>query len=202
MSSPRTLRRHRGERRQRLGLPVSRGGRPPSLAPAPASLARRERREMARRRQLGLSARGTPPRRALLAAHAALRPAMVDVVALVRAERRRNAECFEVRHSAIQGRGLFARCDLSAGETLLYIGELASAPPAGGRYTAVHGGIEGVFVVPPASCRPYAAYANHEKIGGALEFVWGGEFPLLRLRRAVRAGEELCVDYGPLGDEL
>ena len=51
---------------------------------------------------------------------------------------------------------------------------------------------------PLAHCRPYAAYANHGE-GGALEFVWGGDFPLLRLRRDVRAGEELCVDYGPWG---
>jgi hypothetical protein len=164
----------------------------------PASLERRAQREKARRKVAGLPLRGTAPRRAMLAANAEMRDTVTDVLALVRAERRRNKESFAVRRSAIEGRGLFSRHDLSAGVTLLYIGELVDAPPAGGRYTVAHGLEEGMFVVPLAHCRPYAAYANHGE-GGALEFVWGGDFPLLRLRRDVRAGEELCVDYGPWG---
>ena len=128
--SSRTLRRRREEQRKRLGLPVSKGGRPPARAPFAASLARRERRARARRLEVGLPARGTAPRRALLAAHAALRPAVDSVPALVRAERRRNAEDFEVRRSAIEGRGKSPRRDLPAGVTLRYVGELVNVPPA------------------------------------------------------------------------
>ena len=124
-----------------------------------------------------------------------MRPKQLSVLALTRAERRRNARDFEIRPSRIEGRGLFARRAMPAGGTLNYVGELLGKAPRGGKYTVVHGGMENVFVVPPARCRPYAAYANHDA-DGALHWVFGGDYPLLQLRRAVRAGEELCVDYG------
>ena len=51
----------------------------------------------------------------------------------------------------------------------------------------------------PASSSPEKGAAllfyNHDA-DGALHWVFGGDYPLLQLRRAVRAGEELCVDYG------
>jgi SET domain-containing protein len=105
----------------------------------------------------------------------------------------------EVRPSAIEGRGLFARAPFAAGEVVIELGgrivdsaELDRLIEAGTAYVdSITVEVERHLVLPVGSV---AHFGNHScdpnlHVGGPYQLV---------ARRAIEAGEELTVDYGTI----
>src|SRR5262249_15243493 len=157
--------------------------------------------------QAGLRLRGRAarrvPRRRPLSRHGAHGGAAAGVGGRVLTTADETDPRFFVADSTIAGagRGLFARIDLAAGESLRVVGVLIASGSVADdctRFADAYKFRVGDYLLIPTG---YAALVNHSKARANLEKVVTGHEVFLRTTRPVAAGEELFFCYSEYAQE-